>query len=336
VKAVSVVLRACLSVLAAWVAWSVFRFIHAGIGPFGSSKPPIHAPTLGRSASSEPVETFWPRYPGLRSEGVHASRLNGVALVTEEGHVAIQADAVLDYYREQMTARGWVDVTEEHFRLSPEARVGVEGRDGLNDPEFVTRYEAVMDSNLVLRRQGWVVHATLSSGRKSRTTHVRLVAAQTPSVEELGLALSRDLLEGEKRRRPREVLLAEEERGGTRFATRQLESGLSPDRFYAELAAEYRQRGWRLLFERGAEGAVGQCFAVFQNGATQVSVVTMPSRVGRGTTALVTEMNETWREGADTPSDMTGTDATAGRVATRSGRFGARAPWMEKLFGGGR
>src|SRR5665213_3018256 len=58
------------------------------------------------------VHPFWPEFTHSDAGAFQSSVINGVQVMTEEWNCSASSDAVLSYYRDQMTARGWQDATE--------------------------------------------------------------------------------------------------------------------------------------------------------------------------------------------------------------------------------
>ena len=133
---------------------------------------------------------FWPHFPGSDNAIVHQMRINGVETISEDWQTTALACDVVAYYRGQMLARGWRETTEENFQLQPESRSAGIGKNGVQNPEYLKKYESIMNSSLVLNRGEWCIQVVAVASEKGvKHTDVRVFAADTPYINDLGLSL---------------------------------------------------------------------------------------------------------------------------------------------------
>ena len=206
------------------------------------SAPPIYVSNAARSPSKgSSVRPFWPEFPRSNPGMVQSAVINGVQIITEEWEDNVSPLDVLAYYREQMTARGWRDATEETYSLQPNLR---ENAAGPQDENFVANYRKIMDSTLMLNRQDWSIHLTTQPGKKDpRKTAVKIYAAAAPSlpnyIEGLGAAMnSKPGLTG----RPLDAL---QQNGRERYHTTIATSPRSSSQAFQEKLVELGAIGWR-------------------------------------------------------------------------------------------
>ena len=254
---------------------------HSGPGSF-------HPPRVFMAGPS-PVP--WPSFPGGSAAVVRRMTLSGVGVTNEEWTTAAPASAVLAYYRSQMAARGWRDVTEANFRFTPAARPQGASQNGLQDPHFLLAYREMMDSNLVMRRANDSFQITLGRNpAKPGLLSVRICAAGTPSlkqfVEDLSLRFS-PRGGGERRSELAAVQHADGWCYRTTLRTEPVETGSAFNTTLARLEGA----GWRrvLAGPGGAGGGRAQS-AWLAKGASFAVVAVKPGAARRGATVALTEV----------------------------------------------
>ena len=98
-----------------------------------------------RESNTSAKEIFWPLFPGRIDWNSHEMVMNGVKVITEDWKTTASGSEVLTYYKQQMLARGWRDVTEETYKLRPETRDPGVSKNSLQDPNFVDTYSVLME-----------------------------------------------------------------------------------------------------------------------------------------------------------------------------------------------
>ena len=163
-------------------ASGVRKVIDAVIGPmrFSPATGAYRIATSDRSSQgSLPVQRLWPLYPGARGHSVSEMTINGVRTQCEEWEVSAAPTQVLQYYRHQMLARGWEDVTGELFGPgSATARP-------LDDSDAMRQYKQTLENSLTLRRGIWNLYIVVRDGSRPWKTTARLFAAETSDMNSL-------------------------------------------------------------------------------------------------------------------------------------------------------
>jgi hypothetical protein len=158
-------------------AGAVLQFFVMPRPPSAYSESP---PATGGSDESARLPVHWPKYPGARGHPVTGMSLNGVPTLCEDWEATASAQDILDYYRGQMAARGWSDVTDTYLIRAD----GNEAAwDRLEYPEAMEEYVAKMDNTLTLRREDWTLHLVAGPGSRPWKSAVRILAAQTLDIQ---------------------------------------------------------------------------------------------------------------------------------------------------------
>jgi len=227
-----------------------------------------------RPATSSPVEVFWPAF--LRSSPRNARQcvMNGISVLNEDWQCPSTSLDVLDYYRSQMTARGWQDVTEETYGLSPELTAGK-----VQDAKYVENYRKVTSTNLVLRRHSWTMHVIAEPlpGPMPQTV-VKVVAAETASIADLALPQTERQLD------------VVERKGNEQYHTTLQHSPSPLDEAFQQALADQQARGWQLMLSVPARPGQTQRFAWLAKGSQYAALVARPSPDQQGSAVLLTEV----------------------------------------------
>jgi hypothetical protein len=126
--------------------------------------------------SAQNNEIFWPQFLGSERSSVHQVTINGVQITSQAWVTTASGRDVIAYYRQQMTARGWRDVTEETIQLRPEYQ---------QDERYLSVHRAALDSGLILNRGGWCMQVTTFPDKeKAAQTTVNICVASTPSLQD--------------------------------------------------------------------------------------------------------------------------------------------------------
>ncbi|MDR3457098.1 MAG: hypothetical protein P4N60_06600 [Verrucomicrobiae bacterium] len=199
-------------------------------------------------AAITPADVFWPQFFGSDGAAIHRMSLNGVQITSQEWTTTVPAADVIAYYRDQMAARGWRDVTEETYQFQPESRSPGMGRNGLQDERFLDTYNATMDSVLILRRGGWSMQLmTVHNQRQIAQTTVRIYAAATPSIKQFVDNLTLDFVRGVNRGSPGKALDVEEQSGRQHLHTTIVAKRQSPGEAFQEAVSQLKSQGWHLV-----------------------------------------------------------------------------------------
>ena len=231
-------------------------------------------------------------FPGSRRSNPHQMVIGGVPVISENWEVSASSAEVLDYYRRQMLARGWTDVTEESFNLSPEEVEKTVGPEGLQDPNYAETYKEIVESCLVLRKgaKNMVVKTEPGTDPWVRTVKLSLVA--TPSITEFSPELGEKLLRASAPGNDGAVFEVSENRGGSNYRTKISTTRDAPRLAFERLIRKRSRADWQPLFAvaPGARGTTGM--ALLENGDQYVYVSVRPSPAGKGTSVFITEVTE--------------------------------------------
>lgn len=211
--------------------------------------PSVHLGSPFAPAAA-PVETFWPEYPHDTPGASQSSMINGVQVITEEWTCGASPDDILEYYRGQMAARGWVDTTRQTYTLAPEMRATPED---LENQKYISSYHDVTDSTLMLNRGDWTLRISVEPAKTGfQQTTVRFYAAQALSIMQVAESTMPAVLAKKGQRSPLDVIQkSDTEKYHTTITTS--EKG-SRDAFREALAGAISQ-GWRpMLFRQVPRG----------------------------------------------------------------------------------
>jgi hypothetical protein len=117
-----------------------------------NNPPPILVGNPAAAPAGNPAaHPFWPEFPRSDAGTFQSAVINGIQIMTEEWQCSNPPNDVLAYYRDQMTARGWQDVTEKTYNLQPELREGELAQGQPQDQTYINDYKKNMESKLALR-----------------------------------------------------------------------------------------------------------------------------------------------------------------------------------------
>ena len=251
------------------------------------SAPPIYVSNAARSASKDSsVRPFWPEFPRSNPGMIQGAVINGVQVITEEWEDNVSPLDVISYYRDQMTARGWRDTTEETYSLQPELH---DAATAPQDERFVANYRKVMDSTLVLNRRDWSLHLTTEPGKKDpRKTAVKIYAAAAPSIqsyfESLGATMNAN------QGRAGRALDAIQQNGREHYHTTIATSSRASGQAFQEKLAGLGALGWRPAVFLPREKTPNGYFAWLVRGKQYAALSVKALAPGKGSTVTFTEV----------------------------------------------
>jgi hypothetical protein len=217
--------------------------------------------------------------------------LNGIRIITETWGTGAPAQDILAYYREQMSARGWADVTEETYELKPEMHDLGSGGEGLQDPQYLENYRRIMDSSLVLSRGIWTLQIGIqTSGTEPGQNEVKFLAAETPSIRDFSIGLAEGFDKGDESEEAGKPIDIVNQRGGERYHTSITSVGETPARAFREALAGLGARGWqRVVLPNGLQAMSGYfTWLVKGRDYASLSVKALPD--GESSSVSVTEV----------------------------------------------
>lgn len=235
---------------------------------------------------------YWPQFPGSSRSSFQQVSINGVQMTSQAWETTAPAKDVIAFYREQMTVRGWEDVTEENFKLKPDLRDPGISKNSLQDENYLKIYDETIDSNLVLRRGHWSIQVTTvpnEEGKLAQTT-VRICAAATPSLNDFVDSLTSDFAVGSDAVAGGKPLEMEQKSAGQHYHTSIAFKNEEPGRIFNEMLKEYQDKNWRCLAFPSAQAGQPGYFASLVKGQSYgyLSVKAMPK--GKGSSITMTEV----------------------------------------------
>jgi hypothetical protein len=274
----------------AFVATVHFNFLKSEA--LRRNPPPLFVGIPSRPrAQGSGTSAFWPQFPGSGQAGVRSTILNGVQILTQDWDCAASAGEILAYYREQMTARGWSDVTEETYGLQPESRTWGTGSRGLQDPRYLEAYHKVMDRNLALNRGDWSMHITTEPKRRGMGgTAVSIYAAATPSIHQFFHDLGASMTGLGNRGGEGKPLDAVQLSGGQRYHTMLSMKAAQPTQAFQEALANCRADGWQPVMMVPAKGKIGGPAAWLTKGAQYAMLSVKPTPDGQRSSVTLMEV----------------------------------------------
>jgi len=248
-------------------------------------------PAYQREGFARSAGGFWPQFPHGAVAAVHEMTLNGVDLVSEHWETAASAADVIAYYREQMAARGWRDVTEESFELSPEMRNNGTGSTGLQNQEYAAKYRKILESSLVLNHgpQCLQINA-VPEENKTGWIDVRICAAATPSIKDFIESLAAIRPDDGKDGPARGPIDAVQHNGGQRYHTTITAQPDEPAPVFQRTLADLQSQGWQLVLTKPAQNARADYFACLSRDKQYAVLFVRASTDNRGASVTFTEV----------------------------------------------
>jgi len=220
---------------------------------------------------------FWPQFLGSEHSLVHQVTVNGVQITSQAWDTPASGRDVIAYYRGQMTARGWQDVTEETLQLNQHSGTGGDGAQNVRD---IMVYRSTTDSDLILNRGRWSMQVTTFPD-KERTglTTVSICAASTPSLQDFFAQLSstsgKDALQGG---RPLDMV---QQTGNSTYHMMIANQDASPAQAFQEALSDAEAKGWSPVVLPN-QRRTSRSFTWMTKGADYAALLVSPSREGAG------------------------------------------------------
>jgi hypothetical protein len=246
-----------------------------------TSQPPLSANKHSASTVADSsVSPLWPELPHNGSPDFQTATINGVRVITEQWDCGNSPDEVLSYYRDQMTARGWQDTTEQAYSLQPELRLN-----SLDDPKFIDDYRNTKDSNLMFSRADWTLHISTGPARRGfEQTTVKFYAARTPSILNLAQDTAAAVI---KTRVPQQPLDVVQKSANEDYHTIITTKDEPPGQAFEDALEEEARKGWKpVLFLPGKQRTSGY-FAWLTKGQQYSALSVELTRQGASSVTLV-------------------------------------------------
>jgi hypothetical protein len=200
--------------------------------------PPIYVGKPVANNQSDPsVQPFWPEYPHNDAGAFQSAVINGVQVLTEEWTCNASPGELLAYYRDQMAARGWRDVTDKvRFELSGTPNV-------TEDEQAISNYRNFLATTLTVERGDWSLQVSVKPGNRDGQIAVKICAAETLSSAafflQMGASLQKDQGPDVK---PVDVV---QDNGSEHYHTTITASTKPPETAFQETLAKLAAQGWR-------------------------------------------------------------------------------------------
>ncbi len=286
--------RVILSCLVIWLVAVCLTVFWGSSFHSKLSAPDKVVKTAGRSeratAVSRSATSLWPHFPSSSPVRMHELEINGITYNTESWETCSPPSAVLDYYRGQMAARGWTDVTEESYNLRPEVHRDRSGDGGVQTQAFLDLYRKVMGSSLALKRGSWSLHVgTEDIPGKAGWSRVTICAAATPSIKEFAdpWVVTH---ESAGRTQPRELDVVERS-GDQRFRTRISHQDQAPERAFEGVVETLQKNHWRPMMTLPAPGDQSGRAALLVRGEEYGALAVTRAPDGNGSSVAWTEVS---------------------------------------------
>ncbi len=238
------------------------------------------------AASASVVHPFWPEFPRNSAGKLQSAVINGVQILTEEWEAGASTSDILSYYREQMIARGWRDVTEEAYGLQPESH---EAANTSQDERYVANYRKVMDANLVVTRGDWSMHLAAEPGKNdSRKTAVKIYAAATPSITGFFTEMKTALVASP--RQPGQPLDAVQQSGSERYHTTIATKSETSTQAFQEALANLGAQGWHPVLFLPRQQTPNGYFAWLLRGKQYAALSVKSTPQGKSSSVTFTEV----------------------------------------------
>ena len=290
-------LKCVLSCVVVWVLLSslnlmrVWYAIHPVTRRAGDELPVSTGANQKPEDLAQNYGVYWPQFVGSDHSFVQQVSINGVQMTSQTWETTVPARDVIAYYREQMTARGWQDVTEETYKFQPELRDPGISKNSLQDQQYLKEYSETMDSNLVLRRGNWSIRVmTAPNEGKLPQIAVRICAAATPSLEDFVDKLASDFTGGPEAAKSGRPLDMEQESGGQRYHTTIAAKSETPAQAFQEALAKVGTEGWRPVLFLPKQQTQSGYFAWLVRGRDYAALSVKALPQGQGSSVTLTEV----------------------------------------------
>lgn len=234
------------------------------------------------------VHPFWPEFTHSDAGAFQSSVINGVQVMTEEWNCSASSDAVLSYYRDQMTARGWQDATEKTYSRDLEMRELGAMENIPEGQEALKKYRDTLDSELVLKRGEWSLHISTEPAKDFGQITVKFYAAATPSIENFfQQTVSSALVNQGPDGQPMNVV---QDNGSEHYHTTIATKNASPDQAFQSALADLGTKGWRPVMFLPKQKTRPGFFAWLVRGKQYAALSVSAAPQGGGSSVTFTEV----------------------------------------------
>jgi hypothetical protein len=255
-----------------------------------NNPPPILVGNPAAAPAGNPAaHPFWPEFPRSDAGTFQSAVINGIQIMTEEWQCSNPPNDVLAYYRDQMTARGWQDVTEKTYNLQPELREGELAQGQPQDQTYINDYKKNMESKLALQHGQWSMNISTEPGKLGfGLTDVKIYAAATPFIKDFFMNMAASV-------EPRaggavHPLDAVQDNGSEHYHTTIVAVNESADKAFAEKLKEVEAQGWRPVMFLPKEKTPNGFFAWLVRGRQYAGLSVNALPQGKGSSVTLTEV----------------------------------------------
>jgi hypothetical protein len=248
--------------------------------------PPVYLGKPAATNTGDPsVHPFWPEFPHRDPGFFQSLVINGIQVMTEEWDCDNSPDDVLSYYQNQMSARGWRNVTEQTYNLQPELRGTASS---LQNENYIKIYRQVMDSTLVLNHDDWSLRISTEPSKKGlgRIT-VKFYAAATPSLGNFFQQMESSTEGNGPQSGGMDVL---QQNGGDRYHTTILMKKEPPSQAFQEALADHESQGWKPVILLPKKQMHSGYFVWLSRGAQYAALTTAALPQGQGSSVTFVEV----------------------------------------------
>lgn len=256
---------------------------------FGLKNPPaiyVGRPPVSKVVDSS-VHPFWPEFPHNNDPGnFHSSIINGVQMMAEEWDCGAPSDEILDYYREQMTARGWQDTTKQTYGLQPELRTSA---NDVETPDYINNYQKIMNSTLMFNRDGWSLKiSTAPAQRGFHQTTVSFYAIASPSVVDFFQQMASSVVGNQNK--PGKPLDVVQDNGTEHYHTTVMTRTQSADQTFQDELKDLETQGWKPVVSMPEKQTPNGHFVWLVRGKQYAALSVTAAPQGQGSSATFTEV----------------------------------------------
>ncbi len=287
-------LKVALTIAALYAVALVFQFlrVRATIQARDIPAPRVQN-RAGLFGQSHAGPRMWPRFPGATSSRPHTMTIEGITVTTENWESTASAVEIVDYFKRQMTACGWRDVTEDSFGIAPERRRLAGGDQSLQDPEYVELYRNTIESHLVMTRGDWSFRMDIEPGSTAWNRTARITGASTPRIEDFSEEVMAAMSGADSQIDAEGGVTASEQIGESRFDTTITPDVRDPARAFEARLAELQRDNWRAMFvSSGGRRGTSENFALLERSGKHGYLIVSPVTEGTGASVLFTEVTE--------------------------------------------
>ena len=247
-----VLLRAALTLVVVVLLWMGFRLIMlvhrmTAAPGYTTDHTAMPHPEVYRAEQIADQRSRFPLplFPGARDPEFGEMEINGRPFFRCDYDVSARPEEVLNFYRHQLIAGGWRDLTEDAIRQAAiMQRPEQQGVLDFQNETFLRYYDHMMKTQASFSRSGAHVQVVVKAGALPWSTRVGITRVEYDSPEELARDLERALGAGGSDQPDTGPATFAQNLGDQRAETTILTSRLPPGDYRDDLLLHYRETGW--------------------------------------------------------------------------------------------